>query len=278
MGCPSRLETDGLSLRVREDGDGPAVLMLHGWALDLEQWTPQVRVLARRYRIVRIDRPGFGSSHGPGGVIADMRAIEAVLARVGAAAPGGRVALVASSQAARGALRYALAHPDALAALVLDSAPLEGFVPAPRGADVAPVEALVHVLASRGAGAAREALARSPFFKLASAEPAERELLRGMLGRYEGNDLVAGQARAPEKVDVAARLGEIRTPTLVINGEHDAVHRRLVGDALAYGLPRARRVLLPGAAHLANLDRPADYSAQLAAFLDAHLKPGKRKD
>jgi len=43
---------------------GSAVLLIHGWALDLEMWTPLFLGLARRYRVIAIDRRGFGLSAG----------------------------------------------------------------------------------------------------------------------------------------------------------------------------------------------------------------------
>jgi pimeloyl-ACP methyl ester carboxylesterase len=103
-----------------------------------------------------------------------------------------------------------------------------------------------------------------------------------MLQRYSGADLgpmpAAGivpwhsiaPATAPAP-NVAARLGELTMPALVLNGEFDTAHRRLAGDAIAYGLPRAERAVLAGAGHLACLDRPGEYAGRLRDFLALHL-------
>ena len=53
-----------MRLRVRTAGDGPAVLFLHGWALDLDMWRAQFEALASRYRLIAFDRRGFGLSSG----------------------------------------------------------------------------------------------------------------------------------------------------------------------------------------------------------------------
>lgn len=253
-------------LRVRVEGAGPPVVLVHGWALDLEIWEPQVAALRGAFRVVRYDRPGFGESTGTPSTVADLAALEAVVARLELP----RFALVASSQAGRGALRYALAHGDRLAALVLDGVPLEGMLPGPRPKHAPPIAELVGLLRSRGVPAARRRIAADPFFQLHLAGAEHRALLARVLDRYPAHDLAAPPP--PEAAaTVAARLAEIATPALVLNGEHDSPHRRLTGEALAYALPSARRVVFAGAGHLANLDRAADYSALLREFLDSRF-------
>jgi pimeloyl-ACP methyl ester carboxylesterase len=147
---------------------------------------------------------------------------------------------------------------------VLDGAPLEGFLPPPRSEHAAPVEQLTRLLASQGLAAVREALAALPFYRLHRSGTAEAALLARILARYEARDLSdPGPVTA---LSMPERLAQVGVPTLVLNGEHDSPHRRLVGDALAYGLPRAQRLLLPAAGHLPNLDQPAAYAAAVLAF------------
>ena len=52
------VEVRGARLRVRTAGEGPAVLLIHGWTLDLDMWTPQFATLANRYRLIAFDRRG----------------------------------------------------------------------------------------------------------------------------------------------------------------------------------------------------------------------------
>ena len=47
-------------LRYRDEGQGPAVMLVHGWTLDLEMWDPQVSALRDGFRLVRLDRRGHG--------------------------------------------------------------------------------------------------------------------------------------------------------------------------------------------------------------------------
>jgi pimeloyl-ACP methyl ester carboxylesterase len=260
-----RVPSGDARLRVRVEGTGPTVVLVHGWALDLDAWNPQAEALRDAFRVVRYDRPGFGQSTGAPSTTADVAAIEAIAAHLDLRS----FAIVASSQAGRGVLRYALAHPGVPSALVLDGVPLEGFLPGPRAEHAAPVAELARALATEGVEAVRRRIGAHPFFQLRSAEPGAHELLGRVLTRYPAADL--GNPAAPDTpVNVAARLAELTMPVLVVNGEHDSPHRVLTGDALAYGLPRGRRVLIRGAGHLANLDRAAEYSTLLREFLLAH--------
>jgi pimeloyl-ACP methyl ester carboxylesterase len=280
----SRLPFEGAPLHFRDEGAGPPIVLVHGWALDLEQWSQVAAALRDAFRVVRFDRPGFGRSGGSPSIEADTRAIAALVAGLGL----GRVGLVGASQGARSVLRYALDSPATVAALVLDGAPLEGALPGPRVEDTAPLDQLAAMAAAGDLQAVRDALATHPFFMLRSAEPGAAARLREMLQRYSGADLgppprasasrTVGSAPAPVPVrtpapapNVAARLDELTMPVLVLNGEYDTAHRRLAGDALAYGLPRAERAVLAGAGHLACLDRPGEYAGRLRDFLTLHL-------
>jgi pimeloyl-ACP methyl ester carboxylesterase len=57
-------EIGGARLRFKESGGGPAVVLVHGWALDLDVWELQARSLSAAYRVIRMDRRGYGLSRG----------------------------------------------------------------------------------------------------------------------------------------------------------------------------------------------------------------------
>ena len=50
------LSADGARLRYRDEGQGPPVVLVHGWTLDLEMWDPQVDALRSAFRLVQIGR------------------------------------------------------------------------------------------------------------------------------------------------------------------------------------------------------------------------------
>jgi 3-oxoadipate enol-lactonase len=163
-----------------------------------------------------------------------------------------RMILAGMSQGGRIALHFALKHPGAVAGLVLQGAPLDGFFPAPSKDEAIPL-------------ADYAALVRAGRLDEMKARWAAHPLMEGRadaLGGYEGRDLLAGEAPLPP---IAGRLGEIAAPTLVVTGKDDIAWRQLVSDALAYGLPNARRARLPGG-HLCNISHPGPYNDLVASF------------
>lgn len=59
------VEANGLTITYREAGEGPAVLLLHGWPTHSWLWRDVMPPIARRNRVIAIDLPGFGGSSKP---------------------------------------------------------------------------------------------------------------------------------------------------------------------------------------------------------------------
>lgn len=254
------MSVDGARLRFRDEGTGPAVLLIHGWALDLDMWEPQANVLSSRHRVIRFDRRGFGASTGEPSVAHDVRDIQAVLQRLRVQ----RAALVGMSQGARAALRVALAAPQYVSCLVLDGPPDETErSPSATPVDV-PLEQYRKLAEEKGMDAVRSHWSRHPFMQLTTRDAQVHALLKQITDRYPGRDLFT--ANVTVSASLAERLREITVPTLIINGERDSVERRAAGAALASLIPGARSALIPNAGHLANLDNPDFYTSTLTRF------------
>ena len=76
-----------------------------------------------------------------------------------------------------------------------------------------------------------------------------------------------GDFQAVNAFDVRARLSEIRTPTLVIVGEHDVMTPVKYAGYLQQHIPNAELVVVPGAGHMAMIERPAAVSVAIEQFL-----------
>lgn len=267
MGAPSpllgaaeeALQVPGALLRYRDTGSGPALLLIHGWALDLEIWEPAARRWADRFRVIRYDRRGFGLSTGEPSVAADVADALAVLDVL--AVPSAVV--LGASQGARAALRLAVNSPERVAGLILDgpAGELGGAL------DVSLDE--YRVLAQSGRLPAVRALwAAHPFTRLHTADPAAHALLASCIGRYPGRDLTGAATPVPP-VDLARCLCPVR----VLSGARDLEARRLSSAALARALPSAELTTVPDAGHLAHLDRPDAYDAAVLTFAQRVLGP-----
>lgn len=257
------LDVAGARLRFRDDGTGPAVLLIHGWALDLELWEPQVPALARHYRVVRFDRRGFGLSTGDPSLDCDAEDVLALLDHLGVQ----RAALVGASQGARVALGALLAAPARVACLILDGPPQLLERDGGEAAQEVPLHEYRRLARSGDMAAVRRLWSSHPFTQLTSTDPSTRRHLDGLLARYPGTDLLLpGVAQVPLS---RARLRALRLPVLVVNGERDLESRRASGVTLARAIPSAKRSVIAGAGHLPNLDDPASYAEVCSGFLAA---------
>lgn len=250
------LEAGAARLRIRSAGVGPTVLFLHGWALDLEMWTPQFEALSSRYRLIAFDRRGFGASSGSPGIEQDVRDIESVLAAFGVE----RAAVVGMSQGARVGLRWALRFPRRTSCLVLDGAPYEAAQAGGRSQEI-PLAYYRELIRREGIEAFRKRWLEHPLMRLHTSDVRIHRLLEEIVGRYSAGDLFTENPPAP-----VTDLSGLATATLVVNGEHDSEPRRAAGTALARALPAARLAIVPSAGHMANLDNPGAYNELLGDF------------
>src|SRR5215469_11624878 len=251
---------NGTRLRFRDQGRGPAVLLVHGWTLDLEMWDPQVRALRDSFRLIRLDRRGHGLSAGIPATERDSEDLAALCRHLRL----GRVALLGMSQGARAVLGFACAAPAKVAAVILDGAPpLEGE-PNP---DL-PLERYAALVQARGIEAFRREWARDALMQLHTHNLESRTLLAAMIARYPGNDL--RHPGSPVEPPVSIRLELLTAPTLVLSGEYGLASRRRAARQLSARLSDAELAVIPGAGHLPNLDRPDTYSELCRQFLTRH--------
>jgi pimeloyl-ACP methyl ester carboxylesterase len=258
------LTVPGARLRYRDQGAGHAVVLVHGWTLDLDMWEPQAP-LARHHRLLRYDRRGFGLSSGLPSLADDVADLHALLTARGVVSP----LLVGMSQGARVVLEFAVRYPGAARALVLDGAPPSSAMN-PIDATDLPMHAFRDMAAREGLAAFRKAWSAHPLTRLVTREAATHLLLAAMLTRYPGHDLIAPQPQPQESL--AERLLDgIHTPALIINGAHDLDTRQRAGLRLLESLPAATRVLIENAAHLPNLDAPRDYNRLISEFASRQM-------
>ncbi len=263
--CADRyLKLDDAALRYRDQGHGPAIVFVHGWTLDLEMWDPQVAALHETFRLVRFDRRGFGLSTGSPTLLQDVEDIKTLCRHLAI----GRLALVGMSQGVRATLGFALAAPERISCLILDGPPHCSRA-GEAAEDELPLNHYRNLVRTQGINAFRREWAMHPFANLMTADRQQRDLLDAMIARYPANDLRESPA-AGGAVPAQGHLENLRTPVLVITGEHDLPSRTRAADVLASRLPEAQRAVIPAAGHLANLDNPQHYNAVVREFLERH--------
>lgn len=249
------IDVDGASLRVHTAGEGPAVVLIHGWALDLDMWQAQIEGLARHHRVIAFDRRGFGESSGVPGIEQDVDDIERLLDQLGVM----QTTIVGMSQGARVALRWVMKHSQRTRRMVLDGPPALG------GSDEIPMKHYRELVHHDGVEAFRAQWLQHPLMHLQTSEWNAHRQLRQMAARYPARDL---QADEPQRLSPLTEheLRRVKVPTLILNGEHDSEQRRSSAAHLAQALPHARLKTIPHAGHLAALDNPDAYTQALHEF------------
>ena len=110
---------DGIRVHYKDQGAGPAVLLVHSSGGDLKDWDPWVAVLGKDYRVVRLDLPAFGlTGNVPSGnysVDRYLTLVDALMDHLGIE----RFAIVGTSYGGLVAFRYAATRVERISALVL---------------------------------------------------------------------------------------------------------------------------------------------------------------
>lgn len=261
---------NGVNYRVRVVGDGPPLLLLHGFTGSLHAWDVFVPVWAETRRVVAVDLLGHGGTDAPNDperyrmeqCVADLAALldrlEVERADVLGYSMGGRVAL-----------HLAVAMPERVARLVVESGSPGIADEAERADRVQSDESLADAIERDGVAAFVGRWERLPLFASQAQLPrSARAALRAQRLRNRAVGL-ANSLRgmgAGAQPPLHHRLGELTMPTLLIAGELDEKYVRIVRD-MAAAMPRARAVIVPDAGHTVHLERPEAFDRVVQEFL-----------
>lgn len=232
--------------------EGPTVLLIHGLGQNgLRDWLPVLPALAREYRVLAVDLPGFGFSDQPVGKYSP-RNYAKLLAGLAARRGPGPVLAVGHSMGGAVALRLAADHPGRVGKLVLVDAAglLERTAFLKHAAEPPETEAYGLPLLQRLNSGLRhlstafiESVTRwpDPTAVLAESDAAWASLL--------ANKSTANAALALMEEDFSEAVHTLLPPAHIIWGEQDRVAPLRTGKVLARRLPWARLTVLRGVAH-----------------------------
>lgn len=246
-------------------GQGPAVVFLHAFPLDLTMWDAQATALAGRFTVVRFDARGFGRTPAGDGPLTMERIADdaaAVLDHAGIPA----AVFCGLSMGGYACFAAVRRHAARVKGLVLADTRTTPDTEEGRRARATQAERV------RKEGAV--AIAEAVLPKLVG-ETTHRER-PGVVFRLRQTILATpkeGIANAlyglAARADSGATLREIRVPTLVVCGAEDALTPVADSEAIHRGVPGSRLVVIPRAGHLSAVEDPAAFDAALLAFLEA---------
>lgn len=268
----TRMAVNGVQLNVETQGDGPSLLLLHGFTGSGATWSPHLGAWSD-LRTIAVDLLGHGASDAPAeperyrmercvedlGALLDHLSVE-------------RTAVLGYSMGGRIALHLALRAPERLWALVLENASPGIEAASEREERVRADEALAERIEREGLEDFVDYWEAQPLFASQARLPAAvREELRRQ--RLQNNAIgLANSLRglgAGRQEPVLGRLAPLRLPVLLVTGALDTSYCD-VARRMAAGLPCAQTEIVPEAGHAVHLEQPKAFAAAVRAFLNRY--------
>jgi pimeloyl-ACP methyl ester carboxylesterase len=245
------LDLPGTELYFEVTGSGVPVMLIHGMGLDTRMWDDQAEALSDVAELARLDLRGFGRSPRASAVTyrhsSDVWALADHLGWNDAV-------VVGLSMGGMVAVETVLAAPERVRALavldgVMDGVPLDDAMKATLSA--------VYGLGPDGdLPAAKQAWLDSGLFAPARRDPELARRLDAMTEDYSGLDWRGDDPHEP-RPKLFPLLPTITAPTTVVAGELDVPCFLAMADAMADRIPGAKKVIVPGAGHMVNMEQPA---------------------
>ena len=261
------LRASGVEIAYERVGEGPPLVFVHGAAVDGRMWQPQLADLANEFTVVAWDEPGSGRSSD---LPADFHLADYAncLAAVIEALALGAAHVAGLSWGGTVVQELYRHHPDLVATLIL----VDTYAGWKGSLSEDEVQARVEGVRQMLAAPADEFDPTFPGL-FAGDPPAEFvPLLETMAAdvRPESMRIAMGVMAEADQRDL---LPHIAVPTLLIWGELDARSPLSVARSFEEAIPDAELVVIPGAGHVSNLERPKAFNDAVREFCRDHPPP-----
>jgi len=249
--------TAGMS--IDQEGEGPAIILLHGLGATSNSFQPLMPALRGR-RVVRPDLPGAGRSPTPRGTL-DVRTIVDAIIRACADLGIREADLAGHSFGSLVAQHLAQAKPELARTLTL-------FGPIIEPADAARERLRGRAQLARDEGMATVA-DQVAAGGLASGSDENNSAAVAFVRESHMRQDAEGFAKSCEALASASRADAraLKMPVLIVTGEEDAVGPPSVAHQLADEVSHGKAVILPGCGHWTPIEKPADCRRLIAEFV-----------
>jgi pimeloyl-ACP methyl ester carboxylesterase len=260
-------EVNGAKLHYEVRGMGQPLVLIHAGIAHLDMWDDQMEAFAGHYRVIRYDLRGEGQSSSPPGVYTDQDDLRGLLASLGLE----QAIILGVSNGGRVALNFSLAYPGMVRALILVASALDGYEYQFEDEKTEQQDAAIGAAIEAGNMALAAELETQlwvdgPYRTSDQVDPQVRSKALAM--NLHNLSLPPRQSQKQEPGPPAlTRLEEVKVPTLVLVGDQDLPDMLAIANLLAARITGAKKVVMPGVAHLPNMEKPEQFNQIILDFL-----------
>ena len=227
---------------VRE-GNGPPVILIHGFSLDHRMWAPQIEYLKRTHSVISYDLRGFGKSTTPcvpyshyDDLNALMNYLQVPVAHIVGLSLGGEIGM-----------DFAFTYPEKVASLTLLSTSLSGYK--------STVDWTVR---------SKEEWLDHDVFKPTKKHAEVFNDLQLIIQDYSGWHWTHKDPVIPINPDAFSRLESLHCPVTIITGENDMQYFQTIAEVIQSHVKHSFKHIIKGAGHMINLEKPGEVNALLS--------------
>lgn len=260
---PVQAKINGITLAYNDQGTGLPIVFLHAFPLNRTMWAEQVKALSSQFRAITIDLRGHGESDAPLWHYTLDQAADDVIELLDHLSIRQAVFVGLSMG---GYVLFALyrKYADRVQGLVLADTRAQ--------ADTAEGKEARFQMAQIAYKNGPSAIADIMLPKLLSPATIQTrpELVRRVRTMIEGTQVsgIAGDLMAlAERPDSIALLNQITCPTQIVVGEQDLATPPSDAKLMADRIPDARLTIIPGAAHLSNMEQPGLFNETIRSVV-----------
>lgn len=251
-------------------GQGPPVILLHGYALNGSMWEFQVPELSENFTVITVDLRGFGRSSC--GAQWSGNAMAADIIGLIRELDLKDVTVLGFSLSGGSAVRAALELPDIVSKLILVSSilPSRGLPRTKKEEQYQSKE--MDILRLRGVEAWADAIGMRKgklVDNIFKRNPEARPVWEKIISLHNPDyllQMMAARANTQSSVDWRSRLKEINQKTLLVFGAQD---RQFIAGAHHLGeeIENSKLITISGAGHMVNLEKPEEFNRAVLEFL-----------
>jgi 3-oxoadipate enol-lactonase len=252
----------GGTVNAAQTGEGPPLFLLHSLLSDRASFDAVTPKLSQSFRVIVPELPGFGRSQAVNGGLADI--VDRMAEAVSDAAGGKDAVVLGNGYGGFVALQMAIRHPKIATRLILADS---GATFSEDGRQA--FRNMAAASKAKGLAAITDVAMRRLFAP--EFQEANHALMRDRREAFLKTDPEVFRAACAQlaELDLRPGLAKVKMPVLVVVGEHDEATPPPMSLELAALLPDARLKIIPGCAHVPQLQAPKLFLETIADFLPA---------